>query len=79
MWNYSFNSCIVTGSKIMVIKEENKDNDFEELVSKASIKARELNFKKLVLKSLRVDIEGKDPGEIESLYYLYKMTLYNDC
>ena len=63
----------------MVIKEENKDNDFEELVSKSSIKAMELNFKKLVLKSLRVDIEGKDPGEIESLYYLYKMTLYNDC
>jgi len=57
----------------------NNDDDFEELISKASIKARDLNFKKLVLKSLRVDVKNKDSKEIESLYSLYIMSLYNDC
>ena len=55
------------------------DNEFEEMLTEASQKANELNFKKLVLKSLRIDIEDKDPGEIESLYSLYVMSLYNDC
>ena len=59
--------------------EINNDDDFEELISKASIKARDLNFKKLVLKSLRVDVKNKDSKEIESLYSLYIMSLYNDC
>ena len=55
------------------------EDKFEELLMKASQKASELNFKKLVLKSLRVDIENKDPKEIEDLYSLYVMSLYNDC
>ena len=55
------------------------DDNFEELMSKASAKASDLNFKKLVLKSLRVDIEHKDHKEIEDLYSLYVMSLYNDC
>ncbi len=59
--------------------EVNDDDKFEELISKASAKARDLNFKKLILKSLRVDIENKDPKEIESIYSLYVMSLYNDC
>ena len=55
------------------------EDKFEELLMKASQKASELNFKKLVLKSLRVDIENKDPKEIEDLYSLYVMSLYNYC
>ena len=55
------------------------EDKFEELLMKASQKASELNFKKLVLKSLRVDIENNDPKEIEDLYSLYVMSLYNDC
>ena len=55
------------------------EDKFEELLMKASQKASELNFKKLVLKSLRVDIEHKDHEEIEDLYSLYVMSLYNDC
>ena len=45
-----------------------KENKFEELLIKASQKANELNFKKLVLKSLRMEIKHKDDKEIESLY-----------
>ena len=38
------------------------------------------NFKKLVLKSLRVDIENKEDKEIESIYDLYITTTYfSDC
>ena len=59
--------------------EINDDDEFEELMRKASSKARDFNFKKLVLKSLRVDIENKDFKEIENIYYLYVMSLYNDC
>jgi len=59
--------------------EINDDDEFEELMRKASAKARDFNFKKLVLKSLRVDIENKNLKEIESMYYLYVMSLYNDC
>ena len=59
--------------------EINNDDEFEELISKSSAKARDFNFKKLVLKSLRVDIENKNLKEIESMYYLYVMSLYNDC
>ena len=58
---------------------EINDDLFKELMSKASAKASNLNFKKLVLKSLRVDIEHKDHEEIEDLYSLYVMSLYNDC
>ena len=53
--------------------------EFEELLVDASQKTSELNFKKLVLKSLRVDVEDKDPVDIENLYNLYVMSLYNDC
>ena len=61
----------------MVKIEEEK---FEELLKKASIKANELNFKKLVLKSLRMTLEGKDDKEIEDLYDLYMTTVhYSDC
>ena len=59
--------------------EISNDNEFEEIMIKASVKARELNFKRLVLKSLRVDIENKSLKEIENIYYLYVMSLYNDC
>ncbi|MAG53035.1 MAG: hypothetical protein CMH62_03685 [Nanoarchaeota archaeon] len=55
------------------------EDKFEELISKASEKAKKLNFKKLVLKSLRIEVEDKEPSEIESLYVLYVMSLYNDC
>ena len=72
----SFDNYTFIGSSIMVNYEQ---DEFEELISKASEKANELNFKKLVLKSLRIDIEDKDPSEIESLYMLYVMSLYNDC
>ena len=51
--------------------EINDDDEFEELMRKASAKARDFNFKKLVLKSLRVDIENKNLKEIESMYYLF--------
>jgi len=61
----------------MVKIEEEK---FEELLKKASIKANELNFKKLVLKSLRMELKGKDNKEIERLYDLYMTTVhYSDC
>ena len=76
MWHYSFDNYTFFGSTIMVNYEE---DEFEKLISKASEKASELNFKKLVLKSLRVDIEGKNSLEIENLYMLYVMSLYNDC
>ena len=52
---------------------------FEELLKKASQKANELNFKKLVLKSLRIDIENKDDRDIENIYDLYMTTIYSDC
>ena len=61
----------------MVKIEEEK---FEELLEKASRKANELNFKKLVLKSLRMELKGKDNKEIERLYDLYMTTVhYSDC
>ena len=61
----------------MVKIEEDK---FEELLAKASRKANDLNFKKLVLKSLRMEIKHKDDKEIESLYDLYMATVhYSDC
>ena len=61
----------------MVKIEEDK---FEELLEKASWKSNELNFKKLVLKSLRMDLKGKDNKEIENLYDLYMTTVhYSDC
>ena len=77
MWSNTFNDFTYIGSSIMV--EINNDDEFEELINKASVKARDLNFKKLVLKSLRVDVENKDSKEIENLYSLYVMSLYNDC
>lgn len=53
---------------------------FEEILEIASQKANELNFKKLVLKSLRIDISDKDDKEIESIYDLYMTTTYHsDC
>ena len=58
---------------------EDKNDEFEELISKAIVKARDFNFKKLVLKSLRMDVENKNIKEIENLYLLYVMSLYNDC
>ena len=61
----------------MVKIEEDK---FEELLAKASRKANDLNFKKLVLKSLRMELKGKDDNEIEHLYDLYMTTVnYSDC
>ena len=61
----------------MVKYEEDK---FEELLIKASQKANELSFKKLVLKSLRIDVKTKDKKEIENLYELYMtMAKYSDC
>ena len=61
----------------MVKVEEDK---FEELLTKASQKANDLNFKKLVLRSLRMEIKDKDDKEIESLYDLYMTTVHNsDC
>ena len=42
---------------------EDKNDEFEELISKASVKARDFNFKKLVLKSLRMDVENKNIKE----------------
>jgi len=57
-----------------------KEDKFEELLVKASQKANELNFKKLVLKSLRMSVKDKDKEEIESLYDLYMTTVhYSDC
>ena len=57
-----------------------KEDKFEELLIKASQKANELNFKKLVLKSLRMEVKDKDDKEIESLYDLYMATVhYSDC
>ena len=44
-----------------------EEDEFEELLAKASQKANELNFKKLVLKSLRMSVKDKDKEEIESL------------
>jgi len=63
----------------MVKEFEASNDEFEELLSKASHKANELKFKELVLKSLRINVEDKDPKEIEDLYSLYVMSLYNDC
>ena len=60
----------------MVIQEK---DDFDKLLEKASQKANELNFKKLVLKSLRIDIENKDDRDIENIYDLYMTTIYSDC
>ena len=82
MWNNSFNSFTCNGSSIMVKAgafDIGKADKFEELLSEASHKANELKFKKLVLKSLRMNVEDKDPKEIEGLYSLYVMSLYNDC
>ena len=57
-----------------------KEDKFEELLIKASQKANELKFKKLVLKSLRMEVKDKDDKEIESLYDLYMATVhYSDC
>lgn len=57
-----------------------KEDKFEKLLAKASQKANELKFKKLVLKSLRMTLEGKDDKEIEDLYDLYMTTVhYSDC
>ena len=57
-----------------------EEDEFEELLAKASQKANELNFKKLVLKSLRMSVKDKDKEEIESLYDLYMTTVhYSDC
>jgi len=60
----------------MLNQEEKK---FDELLKKASQKANELNFKKLVLKSLRIDVENKDDKDIENIYDLYMTTIYSDC
>ena len=77
MWNNTFNNLTYIGCSIMVKVKEDK---FEELLIKASQKANELNFKKLVLKSLRMEIKHKDDKEIESLYDLYMATVhYSDC
>ena len=76
MWHSSFNNNTFIGSSIMVIQE---DKEFDELLRKASQKANELNFKKLVLKSLRIDIENKDNRDIENIYDLYMTTIYSDC
>ena len=77
MWNSSFNNFTYNGGSIMVKVKEDK---FEELLVKASQKANELNFKKLVLKSLRMSVKDKDKEEIESLYDLYMTTVhYSDC
>ena len=77
MWNFAFNNLTCIGCSIMVKVKEDK---FEELLIKASQKANELNFKKLVLKSLRMEIKHKDDKEIESLYDLYMATVhYSDC
>ena len=46
VWNSSFNNFTYNGGSIMVKVKEDK---FEELLVKASQKANELNFKKLVL------------------------------
>ena len=76
MWHSSFNNNTFIGSSIMVIQEH---KEFDELLRKASQKANELNFKKLVLKSLRIDIENKDNRDIENIYDLYMTTIYGDC
>ena len=77
MWNNPFNNFTYIGCSIMVKVKEDK---FEELLVKASQKANELNFKKLVLKSLRMEVEDKEETEIESLYDLYMTTVhYSDC
>ena len=72
----SFNNHTFVGCSIMVIQEK---DDFDKLLEKASQKANELNFKKLVLKSLRIDIENKDDRDIENIYDLYMTTIYGDC
>ena len=72
----SFNNHTFVGGSIMVIQEK---DDFDKLLEKASQKANELNFKKLVLKSLRIDIENKDDRDIENIYDLYMTTIYGDC
>ena len=76
MWYSSFNNNSFIGSSIMVNQEK---DEFDELLKKASQKANELNFKKLVLKSLRINIEDKDDRDIENIYDLYMTTIYSDC
>ena len=76
MWYSSFNNYTFIGSSIMV---ETNEDDFEEMLVNASQNLQELKFKKLVLKSLRIDVANKDSIEIENLYQLYVMSLYNDC
>ena len=76
MWGCSFNNFTFIGGSIMV---EINEEDFDRMVLNSNQKLKDLNFKKLVLKSLRVNIENKDSNEIENLYQLYVMSLYNDC
>ena len=77
MWCCYFNSHTIIGGSTVV---KHKEDGFEDLLIEASQKANELNFKKLVLKSLRVDIENKEDKEIESIYDLYMTTTYfSDC
>ena len=76
MWGCSFNNFTFIGGSIMV---EINEDEFERMVLDSNQKLKDLNFKKLVLKSLRINIENKDSNEIENLYQVYVMSLYNDC
>ena len=59
-----------------------KEDKFEKLLAKASQKANELSFKKLVLKSLRIDVKTKDKKEIgliaEELAEIFPELVEND-
>ena len=77
MWRCYFNNYTIIGGSIVV---KHKEDEFEDLLIEASQKSNELNFKKLVLKSLRIDTDNKDDKEIESIYDLYMTTTYfSDC
>ena len=79
MWDHNIFSFIIVGSTVMVIKNKN-DDWFEEIIEEASEIAREFQTKKLHLKSMGINVDGKERSEIENLYRLYESTvLYNGC